>query len=347
VQTDHPAPWAQRSKRFGDWQSADESTLTPFSAREYRHLQRVNSRPSRARAFAKGIGMGTLAGAGLFALALAIPLLSQQLRILSAPSLLLSPFLVGFVAARYWSEVQFGIRDSLLHSLTCTLFAFTLAAIAFHEGIVCLLILAPIYYVAVLSGALTGRVWFRKRGRLNSFAIPVLALIVVGEPALRSPHTGVVTDQIRINAPPSKVWPHVLAFDTIPGAPNYWLFYVGLPYPTRTTNSGNFVGADRACQFSGGAVFKEKIAEFEPNHLFTFDIVEMPADPELIGHLDAHRGQFELRDNHDGTTTLVGRTWYSLHVRPAWYFDWWTHDIFRAVHRRVMNNVKQLADAQP
>src|SRR6185503_9686632 len=141
--------------------------------------------------------------------------------------------------------------------------------------------------------------------------------------------------------------PHVLAFEPIAAPPDYWLFHLGLPYPTETTNGGDFVGADRACRFSGNAVFREKIVEFEPLRRFTFDIVEMPEDPELIGHLQAHRGQFELRDNGDGTTTLIGRTWYSLHVRPAWYFDWWTRDIFGAVHLRVMRHIKRLAEIQP
>ena len=68
----------------------------------------------------------------------------------------------------------------------------------------------------------------------------------------------------------------MLAFPEIPDAPDYWLFHVGLPYPTETTNGGNFVGAERACKFSGGAVFKEKVAEWVPEKLLTFDIVEMP-----------------------------------------------------------------------
>ena len=114
-----------------------------------------------------------------------------------------------------------------------------------------------------------------------------------------------------------------------------------------TTNEGNFVGARRTCRFSRGAAFKEMVAEIEPGRRLTFDILEMPADPELLGHLDAQRGQFELHDNGDGTTTLMGRTWYCLHVRPAWYFDWWTHDIFRAVHLRVMRHIKRLAETQP
>ena len=96
----------------------------------------------------------------------------------------------------------------------------------------------------------------------------------------------------------------MLAFPEIPDAPGYWLCRIGLPYPTETTNGGDSVGADRECRFSGCAVFKEKVAEFVPERLLTFDIVEMPPDPELLGHLDAHRGQFELRDNGDGTYTV-------------------------------------------
>ncbi len=92
-------------------------------------------------------------------------------------------------------------------------------------------------------------------------------------------------------------------------------------------------------------VFEEKIAVIEPNQRLTFDIVKMPPDPELMGHLDTTRGEFELRDNGDGTTNLIGRSWYRLHVRPLWYFDWWTRDMCRAVHLRVMRNVRRLAEA--
>jgi hypothetical protein len=167
------------------------------------------------------------------------------------------------------------------------------------------------------------------------------------ELATRPVHEGVVTDELLIAAPPEKVWPHVLAFHDIQQPADFWLFRIGLPYPVSTTNAGDFVGAERACNFSGGAVFREKVAEFVPAERLTFDIVESPPDPELIGHLDAKRGQFLLRDNRDGTTTLVGSTWYTLHVRPASYFDAWTHHIFRAVHLRVMNHVKNLAEHEP
>jgi hypothetical protein len=272
-------------------------------------------------------------------------LLDDKAVVVIYPSIFLIPFTIGMVAAWIWRPLEMRIGETLLQSLLCTLLGLGAAYLAFHEGAVCLIIGGPILYLGTIAGTLTGRVWFRKApDRLNLCLAPLLVLAVAGEPTLRGPHTGVVTDEIRIAAPPAKIWPHVLAFPPIPEAPDYWLFHVGLPYPVETTNAGNFVGADRACVFSGDAVFREKVAELVPGKLLTFDIVEMPRDPELLGHLDAHRGQFELRDNGDGTTTLIGRTWYSLHVRPAPYFDWWTHDVFRAVHLRVMQHIQHLAE---
>ena len=264
------------------------------------------------------------------------------------PSLLFVPFCVGLTAAWVWRPLELGIGAVLLHSLSCMLLGLGIAAVVFQEGAICLVIVSPILYGGTIAGALTGRVWFRKdRDRVNLCLAPVFLLAIVAEPALRARHTSVCADEIRIAAPPTRVWPHVLAFKPIPDPPGYWLFRAGLPCPMETTNDGNFVGAQRSCRFSRGAVFKEMVAEIEPGRRLTFDIVEMPADPELLGHLDARRGQFELHDNGDGTTTLIGRTWYSLHVRPAWYFDWWTHDIFRAVHVCVMRHIKRLAETQP
>jgi hypothetical protein len=262
------------------------------------------------------------------------------------PSLIAIPFAIGLTAAWVWRPLDLGIGQTLLHSLSCLVLGLAAAWLFLGEGTICLVIVSPILYGGILAGALAGRAWLRKSNdRLNLSLAPVLMLAIGSEPAFRTPDTGVATDEIRIAASPARVWPHVLAFSVIPDAPDYWLFRMGLPYPTETTNGGNFVGANRACRFSGGAVFKEKVSEFEPNRLLTFDIVEMPRDPELLGHLDAQRGQFELRDNGDGTTTLIGRTWYSLHVRPALYFDWWTHDIFRAVHLRVMKHIQRLSES--
>ena len=261
------------------------------------------------------------------------------------PSFFLIPFLVGLIAAWFWRGLNRSLAWSFLDALFVTIIGLTAAAIILREGVVCLVIVSPAFYVFILCGLLLGRVWFRPNySKLQLTIFPLLALLTLGESLYHAEQQAVITDRILIHAPPAKVWPHVLAFPKIPDPPDYWIFRLGLPYPTQTTNGGNFVGADRQCIFSNGVVIKERVAEFVPNEKLTFDVAEQPADPEAYGHITLHRGQFVLQDNHDGTTSLIGSSWYTLHVRPRWYFDLWTRDMTRAVHRRVMNHIKRLSE---
>jgi hypothetical protein len=270
---------------------------------------------------------------------------SHWVRTLGLPSLFLVPILAGVIASYIWRTLKPTVTDTLVSSLWTTLMALAIATVVFHEGFICLLILSPIYFVAVLAGALVGRVLFKvDRSRLHLCLIPAMAVVTLVEPMTRKDELNVITDEIVIRAPPAKVWPLVTAFPQIPAEPGFWLFRLGLPYPESTTTTGPFVDADRRCIFSGNAVFKERVVEFVPSEKLTFDIIELPPDPELVGHLTPHRGQFVLRGNSDGSTTLSGSTWYTLHVRPAWYFDLWTQQIFRAVHLRVMEDIRRRAE---
>lgn len=293
-----------------------------------------------------GILVGDLAVGLQFA---ATILLTDKLRFarqLGIPSLFLVPVLGGFIASYIWRTLKPTIGFTFLNTLWMTLLALMIGAIAFREGAICLLILSPLYFLAVLTGALVGRIVFRRDPtRLQLSLLPVLALVALGEPLTRVDKQNVVTDQILIRAPSTKVWPEVKSFPQIPASPRFWLFRLGLPFPVATTASGDFVKADRQCIFSDNAVFKERVVDFVPLQKLTFDIVESPQDPELIGHLTPHRGEFLLHSNADGTTTLTGNTWYTLHVRPLWYFDLWTHHIFRAVHMRVMEDIRRRAEA--
>ena len=86
------------------------------------------------------------------------------------------------------------------------------------------------------------------------------------------------------------------------------------------------------------------VTEYEKDSIFTFDIIEQPADPEIIGHIEIKKGKFILEENADGSTTLTGISWYGLKVYPAWYYDLWAEDITRNVHLRVMEYIKILAE---
>jgi hypothetical protein len=295
-----------------------------------------------------GILVATAIGATLlFAVTLFVGVYknSDVATLVAWPSFLLIPFFVGLVAAWFWRRLNRSLAISFLDAFWILLVSVASAAIILREGVVCLVIVSPLFYVFLWTGVLVGRLWFRPNySKLQLTIFPLLALVTLAESLHHSEEQAVVTDRIVIHAPPANVWPHVLAFPEIPDRPDYWIFRLGLPYPTTTTNGGNFVGADRQCIFSNGVVIRERVAEFVPNEKLTFDVAEQPTDPEAYGHLTLHRGQFVLHDNRDGTTTLIGSSWYTLHVRPRWYFDLWTRDMTRAVHLRVMNHIKGLSE---
>ena len=261
------------------------------------------------------------------------------------PSFFLLPLIVGLVAAWFWRRLNRSLAITFLDALWVSLVGVGAAAIVLREGVVCLIIVFPALYGLILTGLLLGRIWFRPDySKLQLSIFPLLVLLTLTDAFSSSTKRAMVTDEILIHATPDQVWPHVLAFPDIPDRPAYWIFRLGLPYPTQTTNGGNFVGADRQCMFSDGIVIKERVAEFVPREKLTFDIVEQPTHPEAYGHITLHRGRFVLRNNGNGTTTLFGSSWYTLHVRPLWYFDLWTRDMSRAVHLRVMNHIRRLSE---
>lgn len=296
-----------------------------------------------------GMLVANAVGGGLFAgVAYLLGVLKgRDEGLLVVPNLFLIPLLIGLVAAWFWRRLELRIAETALHSLVTSLIGLAAAAIILREGVVCILMVFPGLYLMVWAGTLLGRIWFRPRDTtLKLSIVPLIALAVIADASIPPRESTVVVDQIVIDAPPRDVWPHVLAFGEIPDPANDWVFRIGLPHPTQTTNGGNFVGADRQCTFSDGIVINERVAEFVPERRLTFDIVEQPTHPEAYGHITLHRGRFELTDNGDGTTTLIGSSWYTLHVRPRWYFDLWTRHMTRAVHRRVMEHVRNVAEAE-
>lgn len=265
--------------------------------------------------------------------------------ILAIPSLFLVPFFSGYVASRCWKPLKPSYLAGVGGSFLTTLLAVIGAYVFLREGIICLLIVAPLYFASLTCGVMLSICFQRRRANtLNAIALPLVAMLTAGEILSRNDLPGEVVDEVLIKAPPATVWPQVTSFPSIPARPTFWLFRMGLPYPVQTTKEGDFVGADRKCIFSEGAIFDETVTRCVPNSELTFDIESIPPDPELLGHVTPFRGQFVLKDNGNGTTTLIGTSWYRIHVRPLWYFDWWTQEIIRAVHVRVMGDIRRRAE---
>jgi hypothetical protein len=156
-----------------------------------------------------------------------------------------------------------------------------------------------------------------------------------------------------IDAPPAKVWPHVVAFPPLP-EPDDWFFQTGVAYPQRAEIRGTGVGAVRHCIFSTGT-FVEPIEVWNPPSLLRFCVTEQPEpmrewSPYHIhpAHLDqclcSQRGQFLLEELPDGRTRLVGTTWYTNRMWPAAYWNLWSDYIIHRIHGRVLTHIQTLAE---
>ena len=257
------------------------------------------------------------------------------------------PILMGVVSAWYWRDLGLSGKNTVMYALLNSLFAILMSPIFLGEGVICLIIVSPLIFAFNITGTFMGKRMFKRKNQpLNVSVITILFAIFVVDSISEHHYQNMVGDELLIHARPEQVWKHVVAFEKIEQKNDYWLFQIGMPSPMQTTVEGYYKGAGRKCIFSNGYVFDEKIVTYDENKNLTFDIVQQPLDPEIMGHIDIIRGQFLLKDNGNGTTTLVGNSWYKLHVFPIWYYDIWAESITRNVHFRVMEHIKLLSETR-
>ncbi len=255
------------------------------------------------------------------------------------------PILMGILSAWFWRKLNLTGTDRTLYSIYTIVLTILLCYIFLQEGIICLAIVSPLIFAFVFAGIFIGKAMFSKNNNtLNVSVVAMLLFIFMGDALSKHEYENEVTDTMIVHATPAQIWKNVVAFKRIEKKPGYWLFRMGLPSPVESTVDGYYVGAGRKCIFSNGYTFGEKIAVYNENKDLTFDITDQPRDPEIMNHLDLVRGQFLLKDNGDGTTTLTGNSWYKLYVFPTWYYDSWAQSIVRNVHVRVMEHIKELSE---
>ena len=255
------------------------------------------------------------------------------------------PVVMGIISAWFWRNLELPGRKLSLFAIYNTFIAAFASSVFLGEGSICLLIVSPLIFGFMVMGAFMGASMFKRNNqKLNVSIIAALMFVLIADSVSTHHYENMVSDTIIINAPPDKVWKNVVAFKRIKQPNKYWLFRIGMPSPVESTVTGYYEGAGRKCIFSNGYIFDEKIATYQPAVNLTFDVTHQPRDPEIMNHIDILRGQFLLKDNHNGTTTLTGNSWYRLYVFPVWYYDIWAESITRNVHLRVMAHIKELSE---
>jgi hypothetical protein len=255
------------------------------------------------------------------------------------------PILMGIICAAFWQKLEMKSWSYVGYSLICGCVSIALSALLLGEGYICLIIVSPLLFGFIIGGAFIGKVMFRKKSKtLNTSVLSVLLIFFMTDIWSDHNYFNKVSDTIIVKAKPDEVWKHVVSYERIKTPNKYWLFNIGMPAPVESTVDGYYQGAGRKCIFSNGYTFDEKMVIYNPESNLTFDVTNQPRDPEIMGHIDILRGQFLLKDNGNGTTTLTGNSWYRLYVFPTWYYDIWAKSITRNVHLKVMQHIKELSE---
>jgi len=228
------------------------------------------------------------------------------------------------------------------------------------DGLACLLMAMPPAMFLALIGTWLG--WIAARVWTNGIASAFPMLLILLFPSLvafeakqgQAPPIRSVTTSVLVSASVERVWDVVVAFPRI-SDPQQGIFRMGIAYPMEARIEGKGVGAIRYCTFSTGS-FVEPITHWDPPSLLAFDVISCPEPmkelsiyhdiktPHLHGFMVSRNGQFHLYQN-DGKVILEGTTWYTHSLYPQLYWGPISDIIIHQIHERVLNHIKQVAEA--
>jgi hypothetical protein len=274
---------------------------------------------------------------------------------------LVTPYLLGFLATWMYS-LQRPLRKgeamqiSWLTVITSGLLLFGLAV----EGVICLIMAAPIAFLLSALGAgtaagLTKVLQRRSDGRVMCVAvatIPMLCLIERGRPG--PPPVYTFSSEVFIAAPARRIWPRIVDVAGLPPDQNFWS-RLNLATFRRAWTEGRGLGAVRVCEFDTG-IARELVTEWEPPFRLGLKVETTPTPmqewtfykhihpPHLEGYYQVNGASFELTPV-EGGTLVRGTTEFQHGLWPADYWAWWCRPVIHGLQRRVLNAVKDRTEA--
>jgi hypothetical protein len=272
------------------------------------------------------------------------------------------PFAMGLVSVLiYAGTEQRTFASCMFVSMLSVAFAGLFMFVFAAEGAICLIMAAPIGLILALLGGMVAYAIVGKHARPLSPTDMVLVLAAVPltmgmeyQAQDRPPLLSVTTSLI-IDAPPDRVWPHVVSFPPIPEQRD-WVLHTGVAYPTCARIDGQGVGATRHCIFTTGE-FVEPIKVWDEDRLLRFSVAHQPEPMEelspyphlktthLDGYFQSSEGELRLTPLPNGKTLLEGTTWYTDQIWPSQYWQLWSDTIIHHIHLRVLNHIKNLSEA--
>lgn len=255
-------------------------------------------------------------------------------------------------------------RDYLAMPFWILLAVIVLSLFLLQEGVICILLLAPLWLVSGLVGAeLTYRLRRRNHdGRSYCVALIALPLVAMQvEPHVVIPvDTATVTREIVIDAPAGAIWPLLRGIPDVRPDEGLWTLahsLVGLPRPLGAQLPADGVGADRFAAWEHGIRFRERITDWEAGRRigWTFIFDDIAGWAYTDRHLMPDSAYFRVTDGGyrveplpGGRHRVVLHTSYRIQTPVNGYSRLWGELFLGDVENNILAIIKQRAErAQP
>ncbi len=237
-----------------------------------------------------------------------------------------------------------------------------LSLLFLQEGMICVMLLSPLWWLSALGGAFTVRHFqrsFASRARLNCSILLIMPFAALAMEQTSPPPIAdyVVTRSIEIDAPPSAIWEHLLRMDNITAAEGNWNItqdLLGVPRPTAAVISGQGPGAIRAASWEHAVSFEEHIIDWTPDtsmswtFVFPNDSVREHTDEHISPdghHLKIAVGGYTLTPLENGLTQLDLSTRFRVQTPVNTYASMWSELMLGDIQTNVLHIVRDRAEA--
>ncbi|MCP5543152.1 MAG: hypothetical protein H7A49_04520 [Akkermansiaceae bacterium] len=241
------------------------------------------------------------------------------------------------------------------------LLGLAICVVAGIEAILCVIMAAPIVFVAAVLGGLLAHFLLPRnhpKPRLQvTLAVFLPVLAAWGESAFRWPsETKDITNTIRIHAPAARIWPEITSVRPIDPEKlrESWIYQIGFPRPIAAEIDRPGVGGTRTATFERDVSFFETVTVWDEPRILSFTI---HADPEFIPHtaFDKHiivggrfydvlDGTYRIEPVSDNESLLHLTSRHRLGTRFNSYAAWWSVRIMDEIQGTILEVIRTRAE---
>ena len=239
--------------------------------------------------------------------------------------------------------------------LLASFFIIVFAVIVLREGVICIIIMLPILFIALMIGAVLMRLicfaLWKPTLKIYSLALlPLLFYLIL--PDLTRNHYAQTQREMIIHAPQAKVFQAINQIGQIrpEEVPNNFIFTMGFPKPIFGMTELRHEGIVRTIQWERGVKFEERVQANHAPYLLSWDY-QFNANSFPKGSLDDHvevggkyfdllKTDYQLEKIDAHTTKLILSIDYRVSTEFNWYSKLWINyvlgefsDVVMTIHK--------------